>query len=239
MISEVKVLTSNFSAENAKGPVVVNTVTQSGGSTFHGNLRFNVRNSTMNANDALYKESTFNTPRPDESFYYPGFSIGGPVLIPGTGLNKSRQKVFFFDGYENYHQKLDGGVDRAFIPTAAMLNGDFSGLAGVSTTRPRLATIPTTPSPCVASGSNPCASGWLGMSEGTRPNCVISPAGVMNSACIDPNAQLILKNATPSTGLVDPATHAGFNYVQSFAAPDNSWQNTARGDVNISQNTKV
>ena len=238
MISEVKVLTSNFSAENAKGPVVINTVSASGGSAFHGNARFNARNSIMNANDAFNKEPTVNVGRPNESFYYPGFSIGGPVLIPGTGFNKSRQKVFFFDGYENYHQMLDGGVDRAFIPTQAMLNGDFSGLAGVSTTRPRLATMPTTPSPCVASGSNPCATGWLGMSEGTRPNCVIT-GGVMNSACIDPNAQLVLKADTPTTGLVDPASHAGFNYVQTFAAPDNSWQNTVRGDVNITQNTKV
>src|SRR5215469_2519198 len=190
MISEVKVLTSNFSAENAKGPVVINTVSASGGSSFHGNARFNARNSVMNANDAFNKEPTVNVGRPNESFYYPGFSIGGPVLIPGTGFNKSRQKVFFFDGYENYHQMLDGGVDRAFIPTQAMLNGDFSGLAGVSTTRPRLATIPTTPCPnpgCPTGGTN-----WLGMSEGTRPGCAIT-AGVMNSACIDPNAQLILK----------------------------------------------
>jgi hypothetical protein len=231
MISEVKVLTSNFSAENDKGPVVVNTVTKSGGSTFHGDLRFNVRNSALNANDAFNKEATVNTPRPDESFYYPGFSLGGPVLIPGTGFNKSRQKVFFFDGYENYRQKLDGGVDRAFIPTPAMLNGDFTGadqmFPGTNAPRPRLYTLPTTPD-----------NTWLGMSEGTRPNCVITN-GVMNSACIDPNAQLILKNATPSTGLVDPLTHAGFNYVQSFVAPDNSWQNTVRGDVNFTANTKV
>lgn len=249
MISEVKVLTSNFSAENAKGPVVINTVTQAGGSSFHGNARFNARNSVLNANNAFNKEPTVNVPRPNESFYYPGFSIGGPVLIPGTGFNKSRQKVFFFDGYENYHQQLDGGVDRAFIPTAAMLNGDFSGnsvfapwVAGNTAPRPRLYTIPTTPCPNYCppppTPTSPPDTVWLGMNEGTRPGCVIT-AGVMNSACIDPNAQLILKADTPTTGLVDPFTHAGFNYVQSFAAPDNSWQNAVRGDVNISQNTKV
>ncbi len=34
MISEVKILTSNFTADNAKGPVVVNVVSKSGGSSF-------------------------------------------------------------------------------------------------------------------------------------------------------------------------------------------------------------
>ena len=51
------------------------------------------------------------------SYYYPGGNIGGPLIIPGTGFNKSRQKVFFFEGYENYHQDVDGGVDRAFVMT--------------------------------------------------------------------------------------------------------------------------
>src|SRR5215469_1447606 len=247
MISEVKVLTSNFSAENAKGPVVINTVTASGGSTFHGDVRFNARNSTLNANDAFNKEPTVGVPRPNESFYYPGFSIGGPVLIPGTGFNKSRQKVFFFDGYENYHQQLDGGVDRAFIPTAANLNGDFSGnsifapwVAANTAPRPRLYTVPVQPCPpyCPPNPDGSAHTQWLGISEGTRPGCVITN-GVMNSACIDPNAQAILKADTPTTGLVDPFTHLGFNYVQAFSAPDNSWQNTVRGDVNITQNTKV
>src|ERR1017187_1674288 len=53
MISEVKVMTSNFSAENAKGPVVVNTITKSGGSTFHGDVRFYARNYTLNSEDAF------------------------------------------------------------------------------------------------------------------------------------------------------------------------------------------
>src|SRR5438034_10528843 len=36
MIQEFKVLTSNFSAENSKGPVVINTIAKSGGRDFHG-----------------------------------------------------------------------------------------------------------------------------------------------------------------------------------------------------------
>ena len=36
MISEFKVMTSNFSAENQKGPAVITSVAKSGGKDFHG-----------------------------------------------------------------------------------------------------------------------------------------------------------------------------------------------------------
>jgi len=231
MISEVKVLTSNFSAENAKGPIVVNTVTKNGTSVFHGEGYLFARNSVLNANDAFNKEVGIGVPRPNESYYYPGGNIGGPLFIPGTGFNRSHQKLFFFEGYENYHQRLDGGVDRAFIPTQDMLNGDFSALNSLpagTVGRPRLQTVPTTPNP----------ANWGGMAEGTRPGCVIT-AGVMNSDCIDPIAQKYFQAVVPSTGLVDPTTHDGFNYVQSFVAPQNSYQNVVRIDWNISENNKV
>jgi len=227
-ISEVKVLSSNFSAENAQGPVVVNATTKGGGSTFHGGISFYARNSAMNALDALYKDPGFTVPKPTESYYYPGARIGGPVYIPGTGFNKSRQKLFFFEMFEAYRQNLDGGVDRAFIPTPDMLNGDFSFLNTFANPGrdPGMFTVPTTPN-----------NTWLGMAE--RQGCSIT-AGVMNSACIDPNQQALLKDLLPTTGYVDPTTHGGFNYEQSFSpAPQNSWQNVTREDVNFTESTKV
>jgi len=228
-ISEVKVLTSNFSAENAQGPVVVNSVTKSGGSNLHGGLWFYARNSVMNANEAFYKEPTVNLPKPTESYYYPGARIGGP--IPKTG-----KKAFFFEMFEAYRQNLDGGVDRSFIPTADMLNGDFSFLNSYVFTYnhdPGTYGIPTTPDPTkwLALGANGHAN--------ERPGCVITGA-VMNSACIDPDQQILLKDLLPTTGFVDPTTHAGFNYEQAFnPAPQNSWQNVTREDVNFTENTKV
>ena len=230
-ISEVKVLTSNFSAENAQGPVVANAVTKGGSSSFHGGLWFYARNSATNANEAFYKEPTVMLPKPDESYYYPGAKIGGPVLIPGTGFNKSRQKLFFFEMFEAYRQNLDGGVDRAFIPTPAMLNGDFSFLNTFTFTHnhdPGTYAIPTTPDP---------TEGWPGMAE--RPGCTITNA-VMNAACIDPNQQALLKDLLPNTGFVDPTTHGGFNYQQAFSpAPQNSWQNITREDINFTESTKA
>ena len=43
-VQEFKVLTSNFSAEEQKGPIVITSVTKAGGSDFHGSGFFSARN---------------------------------------------------------------------------------------------------------------------------------------------------------------------------------------------------
>ena len=53
MVQEIKVQTSNFGAESAKGPVVINAVGKSGGSSFHGTAYLFARNGVLNANDWL------------------------------------------------------------------------------------------------------------------------------------------------------------------------------------------
>jgi hypothetical protein len=234
MISEVKVLTSNFSAENARGPVVVNTVTKAGGSTFHGEAYLYARNQAMNAEDALNKwteKEQSQTPgslKIPSSYYYPGFNIGGPLYIPGTGFNKSKKKVFFFEGYENYHQDLDGGLDRSFVMTPDMLNGNFSALSVYGSKVPHSAVgaVPTAP----AAGTR------LGFDIRAKAGCTIS-GGILSASCIDSNAQNLLRADLPTPN-ADPSI-TGFNYVQAFSVAQHSWQNVVRGDVNISDNTKV
>jgi hypothetical protein len=242
MISEVKVLTSNFTADNPQGPVVVNTVTKSGGSEFHGAGYLFARNSALNATDKFNEEQLIcnagscaypagYNPKPPSSYYYPGGNLGGPVIIPGTNFNKSRTKLFFFDGYENYHQTVDAGVERAFVPTPDMINGDFSALAtyGSKIGRFAMGTLPTQPS----------LSTW-GASMAQRPGCVIT-GGVLNSACIDPNAQILMKDfmPTPNIPLSEIGSTDGFNYIANFTAPQNSWQNTLKVDWALSENTKA
>jgi hypothetical protein len=228
MISEVKVLNASFSAENAKGPVVVNTVTKGGGNSFHGAAYLYARNSAMNAADAF--NNSVGAAKPVSSYYYPGGNVGGPLIIPGTGFNKSRQKIFFFEAYENYHQLLDGGVDRDFVPTSAMMNGDFSALSTYGSTvgRPTLGVVPTAPS----------AGSWLGFTQRAAAGCTIT-GGVLSSQCISPSAQALLKAMLPAPTNNDPQDHDGFNYIQSFSVPQNSWQNVARGDWVISTNTRA
>ena len=51
MVQEVKVQTSNFAAENNRGPIIFSAVSKSGGSQFHGEGYFYGRNSALNARD--------------------------------------------------------------------------------------------------------------------------------------------------------------------------------------------
>ena len=236
MISEVKVLNASFSAENAKGPVVVNTVTKGGGQQFHGAAYMYARNSAMNANDAF--NNAVGATKPPSSYYYPGGNIGGPLIIPGTGFNKSRQKVFFFEGYENYHQLLDGGVDRAFIMSPDMLKGDFSALGAIVSGTDKTvgsyvgrSNLGTVPGP-------PVAGSWIGYDQRHAAGCAIT-GGVLSSQCISPSAQALLTAYMPKPTNSDPQNHDGFNYVQSFSVPQNSYQNVVRGDYNITAGTRA
>ncbi len=123
-LQEFRVLTSNFSAEEQKGPMVITSVTKAGGSEFHGGAFFYARNYVLNSNDA-YSNATRDQAAADK-YYYPGGDIGGPVIIPGTHFNKNHDKLFFFTGYEYFYQVLDTGLLTATVPTAGDRTGNFS-----------------------------------------------------------------------------------------------------------------
>jgi hypothetical protein len=215
MISEFKVLTSNFSAENQKGPAVLSSVSKAGGSDFHGSGFLYARNYVMNANDALFNAT--GTPQPQNKYYYPGGTLGGPVLIPGTGFNKNRNKLFFFTGFEYFYQVLDTGLLRATVPTAGMLTGNFS------------------PSE-IAKEGNITASG--GPPGALKPFAqALFPGGMIPASQIDPNMVALMK-LYPAANADANAT-GGYNYVQAETFNQNNVQWMARVDYNISDNTKL
>ncbi|RPI21674.1 MAG: carboxypeptidase regulatory-like domain-containing protein [Acidobacteria bacterium] len=128
MIQEVKVQTSNFSADNNKGPIVVQTVTKSGSSDFHGGAYAYLRNSIFNSKS--WSQNRYGVEKPADRFFFPGLNIGGPVLTPGTGFNKKRDKAFFFVGAEWMRQDIDLGATPSWVPTEKMRSGDFTELKG-------------------------------------------------------------------------------------------------------------
>ena len=83
----------DFGADTPFGPVVVSTISKSGGDRYHGEVYFIARNSVLNSND--WQHNHAGVPQGPQSYYYPGGNFGGPV--PGTHKN-----LFFWGGYERW-----------------------------------------------------------------------------------------------------------------------------------------
>jgi hypothetical protein len=121
-IAEFKVLTSNYGAQYGKsGSGTIEVETKSGTNQFHGDLYEFVRNDAFNATQfpftsvPKYKKNDF------------GFTIGGPVYIPGH-YNAGKQKTFFFWS-EEWRRDLipaSGFFSQTIVPTMANRTGDFS-----------------------------------------------------------------------------------------------------------------
>jgi hypothetical protein len=126
MVQEVKVQSSNYAAEHGSSGVQISATTKGGGHDFHGTLYTYIRDASLNANDR--SNSINGVGKPEESYRYPGGNVGGPVIVPGTGFNKNRDKLFFFYGLEIQRQKVDPGSRFDVVPTADMRNGIFPGL---------------------------------------------------------------------------------------------------------------
>jgi hypothetical protein len=126
MVQEVKVESSNFAAEFGTGGMNVSAVTKGGSSRFSGTLYDYNRNWKFAANDR--SNSITGTERPKSKFNYPGGNVGGPILIPGTSFNKSRDKAFFFAGLEIQRQQVDPGSFLSTTLTDKMKRGDLSEL---------------------------------------------------------------------------------------------------------------
>lgn len=129
-VQEVKIETSNFGADTAKGPTVITAVGKSGTDAFHGGLRVYARTYQLNAQDWFQKFNGFSQIK--DHYIYPGFDLQGPILIPRSKFNAGH-KLKFSIGGEDYVQRnvyaygsLPKSLLEGLVPTAAMLNGDFS-----------------------------------------------------------------------------------------------------------------
>jgi hypothetical protein len=213
MVEEFKVLQANFGAENAKGPTTINVVSKAGGRDFRGTTYIYARHYSWNSNEWFLNKVDDSAKgaqnKPENKFYFPGFNIGGPLLIPGTDFNKNRDKLFFFFGYEYYKQDLDTGTLRSWVPTQAMRNGDFSDASYLSK----------------LSGGGVSAAPFA------------SNGGLVPGGQIDPNGQTLL-NLLPLPN-INPDQANGYNYVQNVPLSQNNHQALGRVDVSVSDNTKL
>src|SRR5665213_1811735 len=124
MIQNAKVDSANFSAANAKGPIIFNATTKSGSASYHGEAYLYARDTSLNAND--WYNNHLQQSRPDGRYFYPGGTLGGPLWIPHTRFGRNNSKLFFFFGFEGVNQKFSPGTLGSWVPTVAERNGDFS-----------------------------------------------------------------------------------------------------------------
>jgi Carboxypeptidase regulatory-like domain len=111
-LQEFSVQTSGLSAQYGLHPgAVVNIVTRSGTNAFHGTVFDFFRNGAMNA------RNYFSTKQDSLKRNQFGGAVGGPIR---------RDKLFFFGGYQGTRTRQQSNAVTSFVPTAAMLNGDFS-----------------------------------------------------------------------------------------------------------------
>src|SRR5215510_4250620 len=131
-IGEVKIETSSSSAKYTT-PTSVIITTRGGGNQFHGSLYETHRNNGFGVararQDVLIGQS-YEAPKLIRNEF--GGSISGPVYLPrfgegGKAFYDGHGRTFFFFSRESL--RLRQGITREFVvPTAAMRNGDFSGL---------------------------------------------------------------------------------------------------------------
>ena len=121
-LQEFRVATSGLAAQSGmRSGASVNAVTKSGTNAFHGNAFEFLRDKSLNAT------SPFAAIGPDGKRFDDGLkrnqfggTIGGPI---------ARDRMFFFAGYQGTITRQAPPDLIAFVPTPAMLAGDFTTYA--------------------------------------------------------------------------------------------------------------
>jgi hypothetical protein len=114
-LEEFRIEASGISAGGGmRSGGAVNAVTKSGTNEFHGDLFEFVRNYKFNA------RNFFAARRDSLKRNQYGGTVGGPIV---------RDKLFFFGGYQGTKTRSDPTASISYVPTPAVLAGDFTAFA--------------------------------------------------------------------------------------------------------------
>ncbi len=256
-IAEVKVLTSNYTAEigrSAGGAVIITT--RGGTNKFRGSVYEFVRNDYFNANSFFNNrlgrnpDGTERAPVPKLRYNNYGATFGGPIMIPNIGdggdpiLYNGKNKTFFFLSFEG--RRMTRGVTDTLIqvPSALQRQGNFSESLGLPLCRQTVATpgvpVNTINTNCAATGAaQVMVTDTTGASIQARQAMVFRPSdGLAYAGNIVPLAEIDSR----SIGLLGlyPLPNIGLNGLQT--TPINilkTRQEVIRIDHNITQNHKI
>jgi Carboxypeptidase regulatory-like domain len=230
-IQEFKVQTNTYTAQYGLSMGnVVNVVTKSGSSQFHGDVYEFLRN------DALDSNFYFNAGQPKTNLQMNQFggSFGGPVDIPK--IYKQKNKTFFFVLYEGL--RLNGPTQMSTtVPTSNFKSGDLSALLSSqigtdALCRPIFAgqiynpfTVHQATATCATSNNAIGATVWI------RDPIV----GNNLSGMIDPVASNLLQYFPSPTS----SGFSGINYFKAQTALTSSNEFTVRLDHNLTQSARL
>lgn len=222
-IAEVKVQTSNFQAEYGRSSgASITVVTKSGSSQFRGSGAYYKRHEALNSNTwerrrqcaaANGNDPSCSTPR--YRYDNVAWTIGGPVLVPGTSFNSNRDKLFFFFSQDLLPRTDPGDLQQGHMPTARERAGDFSQTFDPEG-RLRYIRDPQTNLPC-------------NVNTGVGGGCF--PGNVIPADRINPIGQMML-NLLPLPNAEDPTGRSQFNYTYQNYLEKPKHDNVARVDWN-------
>ncbi len=180
-ISEFRVLSHNYDAALGRNSgSVLNVITKSGGSAFHGGVYEFLRNNALNAKGyfdpatADFKQNDF------------GGTFGGAIR---------KDKTFFFSSYEGRRVRRGIASDPVIVPTPQERAGNFSSGAAFSgvLSSPTVAQTLINRSGCAAAVQ---ARGGSAIAAGTAYAAVF-PGNVIPPECFDPTAADLMNQFVP------------------------------------------
>jgi hypothetical protein len=122
-VQEFKIETSSQNAQNGyKAGGTATFATKAGTNSFHGDVFEFARNHRFNATSPFAAINKQTGKRFDDGLVRNQFGgvLGGPIV---------KDRIFFFAGYQGSRSTQTPADIVTFIPTPAMLNGDFSAIA--------------------------------------------------------------------------------------------------------------
>ena len=228
-IAEVKVQASNFQAEYGRtsGATIV-VVTKSGTKRFTGTAAYFKRDEDYNTN-TWERRLACNTAtaagltspqcnKPRYRYNNVAYTLGGPVLIPGTDFNKGRDRLFFFWSQDILPRTDPGGLTNSWMPTALERQGNFSQTVGTNGNRIWIK------DPLLAAQGLACNANSGG------PGCF--PGNIIPPNRINAIGASIL-NLYPMPNATDPSGNRQYNYQFEGTSEKLRTDQTLRVDWNI------
>lgn len=248
-IQEVKVLTSNYTAEVGRsggGTVIITT--RGGGNKFHGSIYDFNRNSKFSANSFFNNragrraDGSLVAPVPKLRYNNFGGTISGPVYFLNFGedvplIYNGKNKTFFF--FSEEQRRITRGISdsSALVPTVLERQGNFSATLGLPICRQTSGAFSTN---CTAAGATPVtAVDTAGNTIAVRQSQIFRPSdnrpyagNIIPLGDLDPRSLgMLAAYPLPNVGT------NGFTY--SPVNINNTQQEVIRIDHNFNSNHKI